>query len=230
MALGKNNTGDNVVYVSIINGKFTIKSKTKEPGTIPRINKNGEEIYEYHYDYLDGVVKGIQIFEGNYGKEFILTLTDVGEVYKIKIPINTKYFSSIVEKLGSLRESVIYRFIPYYFEDKEKKDIKGKPRMVTGINIFSSPDFSKTDKIEKYLTVENKRIPKYPESGDESDVAIWKIEKTKCLINEINRLKEIFNTPVQNKEVNVPPVDIEIELFGGFVTGENSDETDDLPF
>lgn len=108
MALGKNNTGNNVVYVSIINGKFTIKSKTKEPGTIPRINKNGEEIYEYHYDYLDGVVKGIQIFEGNYGKEFILTLTDVGEVYKIKIPINTKYFISIVEKLGSLRESVIY--------------------------------------------------------------------------------------------------------------------------
>jgi hypothetical protein len=50
--------------------------------------------------------------------EYILTIDDVGTIYKLSIPCDSNYGDSFAVRLPNLKAGHIYKFTPFDFEDK----------------------------------------------------------------------------------------------------------------
>ena len=51
------NTGIDITWAGISNGKFVVRAKQDDPKAVKRINKLGNEVYERFYDNIYGRIK-----------------------------------------------------------------------------------------------------------------------------------------------------------------------------
>lgn len=72
-------------YVSIVDGKITLRAKPDSPGAIMRTTKEGNDVYEHRYDSLSGYLTNIATRDGKFGKEWLLTVTDGTDVYQLSM-------------------------------------------------------------------------------------------------------------------------------------------------
>lgn len=140
--------------------------------------------WEKVYKSIGGKIIGVEFFEGDYGKNLIVTF-DVGEGDPVKVSLstNTPFGEDVMKKIQNinLEENVV--FSPYAFEDD-----KGKLRK--GISITQGDE-----KIMNYYydPEKKKNLHKYPEpEGDtkEFDKDDWKIYFTKVrkfLVAEVEK-------------------------------------------
>lgn len=111
------------VFVTIAGGKFVVRGEG--PGAVTRVLEQGpnagEEISEFRYDSIDGNIVDAGFEDSEYGERFYLCLKDneMGEVYKLRIPVNSSFFGQIVKRLPNLNGiDTIYLGIGY---DREKE-------------------------------------------------------------------------------------------------------------
>ena len=90
------------IYISIIGGKFTVKTDKADSQAILRINKNGQEVWERHYDTVTGTIKNIEHETTEYGDNLVLTLNDTLETYILKLPKYSRLENGFLQRLPNI--------------------------------------------------------------------------------------------------------------------------------
>jgi hypothetical protein len=177
MGFGNQSQGSRVTYVNIVGGKLSIRAQEGDEGAVSRINKNEVTVWEKHYPNLTGTLVSVEckMNEKLKANEYILTIDDVGTIYKLSIPCDSNYGDSLAVRLPNLKAGQIYTFTPFDFEDKTKKNNKGEPAKIIGISIKQGED-----KIQPYYTKEDpKDRPQGEEGMDADDYKVYKIKLRK---------------------------------------------------
>ena len=138
-------------YVSITGGKLAVRATEGEEGAVSRVNKNNETVWEKLYPSIEGMLESLEVYKNEKsGWQYVITLDDVGEIYKITVPCESKYGDNLACKIGALKKGEVYTFKPYDFEDKQLKNSAGKPMRQTGLSISRGQE-----KIQMTITKEN---------------------------------------------------------------------------
>lgn len=89
-------------FITIYNGKFSIRVSPETPGAIARVNKLGNTVHEKYYDSFTGKLVGIRTREGNFGKEWIFDFQDGGDVYHLQLSYSNSYASKFLKMLPNV--------------------------------------------------------------------------------------------------------------------------------
>lgn len=153
--------------------------------------KTGEK-WELWFKEVGGTITNVSFFEGDYGKNLIITL-DAGldEPVELSLGVATKYGEDMLKKLPSIDYNKPVIFTPYGFESDEGKILQGVSVVQDGEKVqgaFYDPE-------------KKKNLLDMPEPGDISDKEDWKIyflQARKHMIEyaEENILPQ-FGVPVQ---------------------------------
>jgi hypothetical protein len=184
-------------YLSVYKGKIVQRVPQGTEGSIERVTKNGETIYELHFESFSAEIKNMYVEKTDFGMQCRLVLSDMGQEFILNIPTESSVFDSLAKRVPNIKRGVYYTIKPYDFESKEGK------RMI-GINIFDG-----TTKVEPCFTKDNPGgVPAFPTGGTEKAIKRWAIDKTEFFENLVNDHGKKMNEPVQQKKeaVKVPAV------------------------
>ena len=163
-------------YVNIIGGKFAIKTKEGTEGAVSRVNKNKETVWEKIYDSLTGVLLSVKVErnEGLKSYQYTLEVSDVGDMYYVNIPCESRYGDSLATKLPKLEKNMVYTFMPYEFQSSDMKNI--------GIAIYEGTEVVKGQGIKPHFTKEEPNgMPVPKRQLDEDEYKAYQITKRKFL-------------------------------------------------
>jgi len=133
MALTEKEERGNVLFLSIVDGKFTQKVKQGTPGATYRkyVSADGTEyhINEIIHKNLKGNITKLAVVEGKYGPQLLIEIRNEGEVARVYINTASAYFSNFCKRLPNIElgEEVILN--PYSF-------VGDSGRNLTGITIY----------------------------------------------------------------------------------------------
>jgi hypothetical protein len=97
MGLG---TQDNGKYISIVGGRFCIRVPEGSEGAISRVNKIGKTVFEKYYDNFTGKLVGLKTTDGGaYGKQWVFSFQDSGEVYNLQLGYTNSFAKNILKML-----------------------------------------------------------------------------------------------------------------------------------
>lgn len=205
MAENQQTTGGTKLYYSIIEGELRRKAKQEDNAEFirKRTNKSGQELEEYAPGSISGLVKSLLInskeFNGKKVTNLELLLSDVGENYLLQVPVESKYFASLVEKLpnidfGQYVNVSVYDFTP---TDSNKRRV-GVTVKQNNVKLTSA--FSKENPLPG--------VPDFPTNGDDDEKKLWGITRTKALKSLVaeqnNRLQEFLKGPAPESVVAEP--------------------------
>lgn len=159
-----NSSQSRKTYVSIVGGRFAIKAKEGDEGAVSRKNKNGDLVWEKVYDTLTGIISSVSVEKNDFLKAFqyVVEINDVGDVYTVNIPVESRYGDSFAAKLPNLEQDGLYTLFPYEYQADGKKNI--------GIAIYEGPEVVKGQGIKPYNTKDTPNgmpVPKRQLEDDE---------------------------------------------------------------
>lgn len=134
--------------------------------------KKGEK-WELIFKGLEGTISNIQEFEGDYGKNLLVTIAYDGGADTVSISTTSPYGEDFMKKLPGLDLDRPIRFVPYCFEDDNGKVRKG-------VTVIQDGHGWKDDKAPNFFYdyEKKKTLHKYPEPEGETssyDKDDWKI-------------------------------------------------------
>lgn len=96
---GTTSHGGFTTYLSVINGKFAERVKSPTDETTTRTTKNGKEVYELYYDYVSGVITGIEKKDSEFGFQLVIDINDADEKNQLTISFYDRAVRTILNKL-----------------------------------------------------------------------------------------------------------------------------------
>lgn len=91
-----NGNSSNGKFVTIVNGKWTLRVPEGTDGASPRVLEKGPNtgttVWEKYYDHIDGALVSAHIKHGQFGADLCLNISDDAE-YTVQIPVDSQYFS-----------------------------------------------------------------------------------------------------------------------------------------
>lgn len=97
MGLG---TQENGKYISIVGGRFCIRVPEGSEGAVTRTNKIGKIVHEKYYDNFTGKLVGLKVTDsGTYGKQWVFSFQDSGEVYNLQLGYSNSFAKNIIKML-----------------------------------------------------------------------------------------------------------------------------------
>lgn len=100
MAAGQSNTG---IFYGISNGKIVRQFQSKTARSVERTNKNGKQVHEEFYDYLDGIITGITTKDHtDYGKFWVITLKDGEQDQILQFNYSSGYANGFLKALPNV--------------------------------------------------------------------------------------------------------------------------------
>lgn len=193
MGFGNENQSVRKTYVNIVAGKLSVRAKEGDKGAVSRTNKNDVTVWENHYPNLTGTLVNVEcvLNEALKANEYVLTIDDVGTLYRLSIPCDSNYGDSFIVRLPNLKLNQIYTFTPYDFEDKEKKKKNGEPYRNTGVSIKQGEE-----KIQPAFTKDNPNGRPQPQDGmDKDDYKVYQIQLRKFYRSVVTKFLEANVTP-----------------------------------
>jgi len=215
MAQNNYNGGGQKFYFNIIEGELRRKAKQddNELYVRRRTNKSQQEVEEFAVGSLSGIIEQVFVetkeFGGKKMSSLIIQLSDVGEVYVIQIPVESKYFGSAVEKLPNIDYTQYVTLSVYDWtppgESKRKAGVTFKQ---AGNKVASA--YSKENPLPG--------VSEFPKDGDDDEKKLWGIQRTKALKKVVENEGLRLNHTKHSETVSnvAPPVEHQ--------------EQDDLPF
>lgn len=86
-------------YITILNGKFAVRSKEGEPGAVQRVNKLGNTVWEKFYDSFTAKLVNIRTRDSQYGKSWEFDFRDQGEVWTLQLSYSNSYAKNFIKIL-----------------------------------------------------------------------------------------------------------------------------------
>ncbi len=121
MGLTNQSQGGSKVFLSISNGKLVRSYKEKVEGSVSRINKAGREVHEMFYDSLEGIIKGVDTKDGDYGKFLVVNVESNGVNYQLEMNYSSGYSASFLKTLPNVKLSDIVTITPKLTIEGDKK-------------------------------------------------------------------------------------------------------------
>ncbi len=214
-AVNHNGSGN---FITIIGGKFKEKSEEGIEGATLREYKlkDGTEgsKWELTYDAWKGTVQDIAFEDTKYGKVINLKFDDVN----VQINKQSRYFSSLLEKLPNVDLKEEFTIAPYSFE------AEGKTR--TGVTIYQGE--GKDNKLKGYFYDGENSLHGCPSGdgvdwGDEDECKMFFMSRDKFLIDYIQ-------TNVIDKMEKVEPKEDDIPIIDSLKEKEDELDITDIPF
>lgn len=193
MGFGNENQSARKTYVNIVGGKLSVRAKEGDEGAVSRKNKNEVTVWEKHYPNLTGTLVNVDcvLNEALKANEYVLTIDDIGTLYRLSIPCDSNYGDSFIVKLPNLKLNQIYTFTPYDFEDKERKKKNGSPARNTGVSIKLGEE-----KILPAFTKDNPNgRPQGQEGMDKDDYKVYQIQLRKFYRGVVSKFLEANVAP-----------------------------------
>ena len=214
-------------FYSVSNGKITRSfGKTKPEGIdkiVSRVNKNGDTVYELHYDFIEGRIIDARIeSHESYGKFINLKLTDGKETVSLSMGFDSSYGRHFIFRIPNfdLRSSV--KIKPYSFNDDTGKTRIGLVIYQNGLKIPSA-----------YTKDEPNGLPQLKQVTFNGELK-WDSTEQLAFLNErfegfskaVNEHQASFNTEVEaNIQMHQDAAD------ESATSGDNAPNEDDgLPF
>lgn len=117
-------------YITILNGKFTIRVNENTEGAIARINKLGKQVFELYYDRFTGVLKNIKTTDGEYGKSWVFDFEVDGEVFHLQLSYSNSFATAFLKMLPNIDVSKPITLTP------SVKEVDGKNKS----SLFANQD------------------------------------------------------------------------------------------
>lgn len=110
-------------YYNIINGKICQSFKAMVEGAIERTTQTGKIVFEKFYDYIDGVITGIETRENEYGKQWVVSLLDeeTGQVQSLQFNYSSGYSAAFLKALPNVDLSKKVKITPKLTVEGDKK-------------------------------------------------------------------------------------------------------------
>lgn len=109
------------IYLTIADGKFCRRFQSPTPETVERINKEGKVVYEEFYKAYEGRITNIQTRENEYGKSWMVTLDDNGEIFIVQMNYSSGYSASFLKALPNVDFSKNVTLTPNMKVEGDKK-------------------------------------------------------------------------------------------------------------
>lgn len=110
-------------YFNISNGKICQSFKTMVDGAIERTTKTGKIVFEKFYDYIDGIITGIETRESEYGKSWLVSLLDeeTGQTQVLQFNYSSGYSAAFLKALPNVDMSKKVKITPKLTIEGDKK-------------------------------------------------------------------------------------------------------------
>lgn len=115
-------------FITILNGKFCQRVKDGTLGAVTRTNKLGKTVTEKFYDSFTGKLVGIKTQDGTYGRSWIFSFQDGGEVYHLQLSYTNSFAKGILRMLPNVDLSKEMKVQP------QVKEVDGKNKSSIFIN------------------------------------------------------------------------------------------------
>lgn len=89
-------------FITILGGKFCQRVPEGTPGAVTRVNKMGKTVHEKFYDSFTGKLVGIKTQDGEYGKSWIFSFKDGGEVYHLQLSYSNSFATAFLKMLPNM--------------------------------------------------------------------------------------------------------------------------------
>jgi hypothetical protein len=99
-------------YITIYRGKLAQRVQRSTQGAIQRINKNGKEVCEKYYDRFIGQLVGINTKDSDYGRQWIFSFKDEGEIYHLQLPYSNSFSVAFLKMLPNINLAEKMEFSP----------------------------------------------------------------------------------------------------------------------
>lgn len=143
--VGNDNKANN--YYNISNGKIVRSYGGNKPEgieTTERVNKNGNTVYEQHFDFIKGkLIKADLKTHEEYGDSIELTITDGSDIAVLQFKFDSSYGRSFLYKTPNLDIKQVVNIKPYSFVSKD-----------TGKTILGMTIYNPLEKVPNYYTRE----------------------------------------------------------------------------
>lgn len=115
-------------FITILGGKFCQRVPEGTPGAVTRVNKMNKTVHEKFYDSFTGKLIGIKTQDGEYGKSWIFSFRDSGEVYHLQLSYSNSFATAFLKMLPNVDLSKEMKVSP------STKEVDGKPKSSLFIN------------------------------------------------------------------------------------------------
>lgn len=153
MGLNQETPTTSAIYVSISEGKLRVRYKEPNASTTTRTTKDGNVVFEWVADSLDGVVRSITKVDSDFGPQWRIIIED-DQRYVLNLKYTSGYGKTIILALcnPSFDATKPIKIVPYSFspDDNPKKTIIGATVYQNGNKLerpyctSTRPDPSKT--------------------------------------------------------------------------------------
>ena len=89
-------------FITILGGKFCQKVPEGTQGAVTRTNKLGKTVTEKFYDSFTGKLVGIKTQEGTYGKSWIFSFQDSGDIYHLQLSYSNSFATAFLKMLPNV--------------------------------------------------------------------------------------------------------------------------------
>lgn len=89
-------------FITILGGKFCQKVPEGTQGAVTRTNKLGKTVTEKFYDSFTGKLVGIKTQDGTYGKSWIFSFQDSGDVYHLQLSYSNSFATAFLKMLPNV--------------------------------------------------------------------------------------------------------------------------------
>ena len=121
----ENEGGGDRIYLNIYQGKMARKVKADTPDAETRINKNNDTVHELLYDTLMGRIENIVVWDGEFGKQWNITIADADNEYQLSLPYSSSYANGLLTRLPNVRLGDLVKIKTYYIESDKDGKMRG---------------------------------------------------------------------------------------------------------
>lgn len=115
-------------YVTILNGRFSMRVADGTPGATVRKNKLGKQVSEMYYDSFVGKLIGIRTQDSAYGKNWVFDFQDSADVYHLQLSYSNSFATNILKMLPNVDLTKEMKVSP------QVKEVDGKQKSSLFIN------------------------------------------------------------------------------------------------
>ncbi len=115
-------------FITILGGKFCQRVPEGTAGAVTRVNKMNKTVHEKFYDSFTGKLVGIKTQDGEYGKSWIFSFVDGGEMYNLQLSYSNSFATAFLKMLPNCDLSQPMKVSP------SVKQVDGKDKSSLFIN------------------------------------------------------------------------------------------------
>lgn len=208
-------------FINIYKGKFSQRVQEGTPGAQSRILEKGKNagnpVFEKFYDSFTGKLVDIKMQDGEYGKSWIFSFKDQGEVYNLQLSYSNSFATALLKMLPNVDLSQEFKVSP------STKEVDGKNKSSLFINQNGVP-------VKHAYTRENPNGMPDMEQVTVKGQLVWDDTKRLEFLYDMvatQIIPKLEGTEVPQAQITEPESDPEFDNFG---KSENKINPDDVAF